>query len=340
MNLYEFSGLKQVFAGRTVLDIDRLKLDQGQSYALLGPNGCGKTTLLHILAFLRPPFAGEMYFQGKAVQWREKEVQPLRKQVVLVDQHPIMFTTTVLKNVEYGPRMRKVPAERRRSLALECLDLVGMKEFAHRPAHLLSGGETQRVAIARALACQPEVMLFDEPTASVDVENQRVIESVIKNIYAEKKITIIFSTHKRMEASRLGEKKIFMFEGRLTGPGGENLVFGEVRPHGQESSCILGERVRLRVNTDITGRCRAFIKPEGINIYTLQEAEQAGQADLVQGSVLQMTAESGEIKVLLDAGIRLRGIMSRERAKKSGIYPGDKVMIGFEPDATYMEAQP
>lgn len=340
MSLYEFSGLKQVFAGRTVLDIDHLELDQGRSYALLGPNGCGKTTLLHILAFLRPPFAGEMYFQGKAVQWREKEIQPLRRQVVLVDQHPIMFTTTVVKNVEYGPRMRKVPAERRRTLALECLEQVGMKEFAHRPAYLLSGGETQRVAIARALACQPEVMLFDEPTASVDVENQRVIESVIKNIYSKKKITIIFSTHKRMEASRLGEKKIFMFEGRLTGPGGENLVFGDVRLNGQDNICVLGDRIRLSINTDISGHCRALIKPEGIKIYTLKEAEKAGLADLVQGSVLQMTAEGREIKVLLDAGIRLRGIITRERAKNSGIYPGDKVMIGFDPDAAYVEVQP
>lgn len=339
MSLYHFSGLKQVFAGRTVLDIEHLKLEQGQSYALLGPNGCGKTTLLHILAFLRPPFAGEVYFQGRPVQWREKEIQPLRRQVVLVDQHPIMFTTTVLKNVEYGPRMRGLPAERRRSMALECLDLVGMKDFAHRPAHLLSGGETQRVAIARALACRPEVMLFDEPTASVDVENQRVIESVIRDIYREKKITIIFSTHKRMEASRLGEKKIFMFEGRLTGPGGENLVFGEVRSNGQDSTCILGERVRLKVKTDISGHCRAFIKTKGIKIYTLQEAKTAGQADLVQGTVLQMTAESGRIKVLLDAGIRLRGIMSREQASSSGIYPGDEVMIGFEPDAAYVEEQ-
>jgi tungstate transport system ATP-binding protein len=79
------------------------------------------------------------------------------------------------------------------------------------------------VAIARALACGPDVLLFDEPTAGVDVENQAVIETIIRELRREKGITVIFSTHKRLEAARLGENKIFLFEGKVTGPGGENL---------------------------------------------------------------------------------------------------------------------
>ncbi|MCA1743920.1 MAG: ATP-binding cassette domain-containing protein, partial [Desulfovibrionales bacterium] len=91
MSLYELKDLKQVFDGRTVLDIDHLSLDEGGSYALLGPNGCGKTTLLHILAFLRPPSSGCLFFHGQQVKWREKYLYPLRRKAVLVDQHPIMF---------------------------------------------------------------------------------------------------------------------------------------------------------------------------------------------------------------------------------------------------------
>lgn len=220
MNLYELKGLKQVFGKRTVLDIDRLEMATGGGHALLGPNGCGKTTLLRILAFLNPPTSGEILFRGKIVNWRDKSIGALRRQVVLVDQHPVMFTTTVVKNVEYGPRMRRVPSKERRRLALQCLEKVGMREFSERPAHLLSGGETQRVAIARALACAPEVMLFDEPTASVDVENQAVIESVIRDICMEGGITVIFSTHRHSEASRLAENRIFLSEGKLAGTGG------------------------------------------------------------------------------------------------------------------------
>lgn len=228
MNLYELRGLKQVFGKRTVLDIDRLDLPAGGGHALLGPNGCGKTTLLRILAFLNPPTSGEILFRGKTVNWREKSVGVLRRQVVLVDQHPVMFTTTVVKNVEYGLRMRGVDSKERRRIALECLEKVGMEEFSERPAHLLSGGETQRVAIARALACAPDVMLFDEPTAGVDVENQAVIESVIRDICAQKGVTVIFSTHRYTEASRLAGNRIFLSDGKLAGPGGENLFSGPI----------------------------------------------------------------------------------------------------------------
>ena len=218
MNLYELKGLKQVFGKRTVLDIDRLDLPAGGGHALLGPNGCGKTTLLRILAFLNPPTSGEILFRGKTVNRREKSTGALRRQVVLVDQNPVMFTTTVVKNVEYGPRMRGVPSKERRRIAIECLEKVGMEAFSERQAHLLSGGETQRVAIARALACAPDVMLFDEPTAGVDVKNQAVIESVIRDICTEGGITVIFSTHKNSEASRLAANMIFLSEGKLAAP--------------------------------------------------------------------------------------------------------------------------
>lgn len=337
MSLYSLKGLKQVFNGRTALDIDSLELLEGQGHALLGPNGCGKTTLLHILAFLRPPASGQVLFRDMPVEWREKNLGTLRRQVVLVDQHPIMFTTSVIKNVEYGPRMRGIKIEERRGMALECLDRVGMKDFAQRPAHLLSGGETQRVAIARALACEPQVLLFDEPTASVDVENQAVIESVIREIRDEKGITIIFSTHKRLEAARLGENKIFMFEGRLTGPGGENLLSGTVVRRQEQNVCLIGEKVELEIVSGRTGQCRVFVRPEKIRIYRLDKDRGSSSGNPVTGLVLQMTSEGGHIKVLLDVGVPLRTIMTRQEAVESKIFVGDEVRVEFDPDAAYTE---
>jgi tungstate transport system ATP-binding protein len=337
VSLYQLKNLKQVFDGRTVLDIENLEFEKGGSYALLGPNGCGKTTLLHILAFLKPPASGQVMYKGRPVDWREKHLGAIRRQVVLVDQHPIMFSTTVSKNVEYGLKMRGLESGERRKIALECLDRVGMKDFAHRPGHLLSGGETQRVAIARAMACRPQVMLFDEPTASVDVENQAVIESVIRDIRAEKGITVIFSTHKRLEAARLGENKVFMFEGKLTGPGGENLLSGMVVSRGGQNVCLIGENVELKVASEQTGQCRVFVRPEKIRIYRLDKSREFSSGSPVTGRVLQMTAEGGHIKVLLDAGVPLRTIMTRQEAVESGIFVGDQVRIEFDPDAAYTE---
>ncbi|WP_051617359.1 ABC transporter ATP-binding protein [Desulfonatronovibrio hydrogenovorans] len=333
MSLYELKDLKQVFGNRTVLDIEHLHLDAGGSYALLGPNGSGKTTLLHILAFLKPPFSGQLFFSGQQVQWKEKYLYPLRRRVVLVDQHPIMFSTTVLKNVEYGPKMRGLSQDNRSRLAVESLELVGMKEFAHRPAHLLSGGETQRVAIARAIACQPEVMLFDEPTASVDVENQALIERVVQDIRNELGISIIFSTHKRLEAARLSQEKVFMFEGRLSGPGGENLLTGNIVHENDQPVCILGDHVKLKVETGIRGRCRVFVRPEMIRISDLRQDQRVSSNSVHTGKIQQMTAEDNQIKVLLDVGFPIRTILTPQDVADKRFLVGDEVRVEFEEGA-------
>jgi tungstate transport system ATP-binding protein len=335
--LYELKGLRQVFGRRTVLDIDHLTLPSGSSHVLLGPNGCGKTTLLRILAFLRPPTAGKVLFRGHVIDWSEKTLLPLRRQVVLVDQHPIMFTTTVLKNVEYGPKMRGVPAAKRRRIAMECLERVGMKEFAQRPAHLLSGGENQRVAIARALSCSPAVMLFDEPTASVDIENQSVIEAVIRDIRTNQGITVIFSTHKHLEATRLANNKIFMLEGKPVGAGGENLFSGDIVERNGRTVCVIGNKAEFEVDSNHRGRCRVFIKPENISIYKPAREENLPDGRLISGTVLQMTAEGDFIRVLLDIDVPVRAIMTRDKAVESGMFVGDRVKVGFAPGTVRLE---
>ncbi len=335
---YELKGVRQVFNRRTVLNIDHLSFARGASHALLGPNGCGKTTLLRILAFLNPPTAGEIFFNGKTVGWREKALLPLRRQVVLVDQHPIMFTTTVVKNVEYGLKMRGVPPVKRRKTAMECLERVGMKDFAHGPAHVLSGGETQRVAIARALACTPKVMLFDEPTASVDVENQAVIESVIREIRKDKGITVIFSTHKHLEAARLAENKIFMLDGRPVGSGAENLFSADIMERNGKTVCLVANSFELEVKGNQRGRCRVFIKPGGVSVYNLEKAEKPTAETLVPGTVIQMTADGDFIRVLLDIGVPVSTVMTREKALESDIFVGNQVKVGFTVGALRIES--
>lgn len=215
MTLYELSGLQKCFGEVKALDIEHLELSENTACALLGPNGSGKTTLLHILALLMPPSAGTLCFRGKPVIWRENRLLPLRRKVVLVEQHPIMFSTTVIKNVTYGLKVRGTHRSARKRIAMECLDRVGLADFADRRAHRLSGGETQRVAIARALACKPEVLLLDEPTAGVDTENQAVVEQIITRLRDEKNMSILFSTHNPFQAKRLAQKQIYLHRGGI-----------------------------------------------------------------------------------------------------------------------------
>jgi tungstate transport system ATP-binding protein len=338
--LYELTGIKQVYDQRTVLDIRHLELRPGRSYALLGPNGCGKTTLLNVLAFLRPPAFGTVSFKGRRVQWGKDQLTALRRQVVLVNQHPVMFTDSVIKNVEYGLRMRSVNASKRRKIAGECLDRVGMGEFAARPAHKLSGGETQRVAIARALACSPEVMLFDEPTAGVDVENQAVIENIIRDIRKDEGVSVIFSTHRRFEASRLAQDRIFLFEGKLTGPGGENLLSGTIVDKKGRRVCIIGESIELEVPSGSPGPASVFIKPEGIRILGPDRPPKRSTDGSFSAKVSQLTDEGDFVKVLLDIGVPLKTLLPAEEFKRSPVIVGENVLVALDSGAALVAQGP
>jgi tungstate transport system ATP-binding protein len=175
--LYTLIGLVKIYDGRKVVDLENLSIEKGRIYGLIGPNGAGKTTLLEILAFLLKPDDGEFYFNDIKVDTRVSTLN-YRREVVLLQQYPVMFSTSVIRNVEFPLKVRGVERNRRKVAANELLAMVGMSHFAGASAHKLSGGETQRVAIARALACSPEVILLDEPTSGVDIENRAGIETL------------------------------------------------------------------------------------------------------------------------------------------------------------------
>jgi tungstate transport system ATP-binding protein len=214
--LYHLSQLRKTYHGRTVLDIPFLEIEGGRIYALMGPNGAGKTTLLNILGFLDAPGSGSVRFCSHPVQFTAPALQALRKAVIMVDQHPILFTTTVYKNLEFGLKVRKIAKRDRARTIAESLEMVGMQDFAQAPAHRLSGGETQRVALARAFAVAPKVLLCDEPTANVDEENQAIILRILKQINEQKKITILFTTHDRAQAAALAQQTVFLNRGKIT----------------------------------------------------------------------------------------------------------------------------
>jgi len=212
--LYHIKNLKKKYNGRVVLDLPELIIENNKIYGILGPNGSGKTTLLSILSFLDSPSQGTVIYRGSPVIFSEKPLQSLRKEVVLVDQHPIMFSTSVYKNIEFPLKIRKIPKKDRYKIITEVLKQVGMDDFINADAKTLSGGETQRVAVARALACCPKILIFDEPTASVDVSSQLAIENIIQELHAKSNISIIMSTHNMIQAAKLVHKKIFLLNGQ------------------------------------------------------------------------------------------------------------------------------
>jgi len=324
--LYEIEKLKMTYGKRDVLDLDHLAFKQEKIIGLLGPNGAGKTTLLEILAFILTPSTGLVRYEKKSVDYRSPGLVKLRQEVVLVQQKLNLCSTSVSKNVGFPLKIRKIPKEKRGEIVEELLGLVGMEEFRDSQANRLSGGETQRVAIAQALACSPEVILMDEPTASVDVENQITIERIIREINRERKISVIFTTHDMTQASRVADEIVFMFEGKVGGSIYENIFSGQIETDTDgRNYCTIQNGFRLRVKTEKTGTVRLSIDPGGMEIG--RELNGSLKENCFKGRLVQLTDEKDRVRAMVDVGIPLSILVSKDHFNALHIGIGEELWL-------------
>lgn len=333
MMLYTLANIRQRYHERLVLDIDRLEIPAGGIHALLGPNGAGKSTLLRMLAFLEPPTSGTLLFHGEPAAFNSVQLLNLRRRVVLVDQHPIMFSTSVGSNIEFGLKIRGMDRIQRRRIVDQCLALVGLSHYREARGHELSGGETQRLALARAVALSPEVLLCDEPTASVDAENQGIIAELLQRISTEQGTTIIFTSHDRVQAVSLAQQTLTMEGGRLANAGHDNTYSAVLR---QSSTghpiCLLQNRVEVPLaawpqdqQPDQTLRVR--IDPH--TIILRQADNQKPAAGESVGTVILVMAEGANIRVLVNIGILVTVIMDQASYRRECPQIGDTVRLAF-----------
>lgn len=305
--LYELQRLARVYKDRTVLDIHHLQIEAGKITGLIGANGAGKTTLLQLLAFLDLPSRGTLSFRGQPVAYREDGLLGLRRQVVLVDQYPILFTGSVRRNLEFGLKVRGIERIERERRIHSALELVGMGEFLYARAEKLSGGETKRIALARALALRPEVLLCDEPTANVDGEHQEVILNILERATRDEHISIVFSTHDLEQAERLADTLVTLKDGRLSKLSRVNVWHAKV-VDGKEA--VISGRGQSEVKIVLpqpvpeqhdTMRRRLFLDPE--RLLLLPPDAEFGEGQLLPATVVQLAADQGRIRVTVDIGI-------------------------------------
>jgi tungstate transport system ATP-binding protein len=187
--------------------------EQGSLHALIGPNGSGKSTLLRLCGLIELPDKGLItYHENDHVIEHTLE---LRRRISLVFSKDGLFNTTVFRNASYGLKIRGTGFSERNGRVKEILKTVGLWEKRKQNAKTLSAGEGQRLALARALVTDPEIILLDEPTASLDPANTAIIEQTIKKLIKDKRKTVIMATHNMFQAQRLSDRIIFMHEGEL-----------------------------------------------------------------------------------------------------------------------------
>ena len=290
----------------------------GKVTSILGPSGSGKSTTLEMIAGLVQPDSGRVFCDGRDITGQPAD---LRNFGMVFQSYALFPHMTVLENVEFGLRVRRIGTAARRERALEVLQMLKIAGLANRRIRQISGGEQQRVAVARALAFNPHVLLMDEPLSALDAKLRETLRAELVRLLAELKVTTIYVTHDQIEAMSLGFELIVMNAGRVeqTGKpfqvysqpanmfvanfvGSTNLLEGECVEHG-------GMR-RLRLPfawMDVTrdtplGQCWAVIRPEDMEI-----ADQGSEHFLAEfessvflGNQVRLFLRVGEQRIIVD----------------------------------------
>jgi ABC-type polar amino acid transport system ATPase subunit len=213
-------GIKKSFGDTVVLDGIDLSVGSGETLVVIGPSGSGKSTLLRCINLLEPIDSGRIFLEGEEITRKGVKVDRIRQRIGIVFQQFNLFPhLKVIDNLTLAARrVKKMPRKEAEARALQLLAMVGLPEKARQYPHQLSGGQQQRVAIARALVMSPHVMLFDEVTSALDPELVGEVLVVMRDL-ARTGMTMIVVTHEMHFARDVGDRLIFMDEGRIVEEG-------------------------------------------------------------------------------------------------------------------------
>lgn len=223
--------LSKSFKENNVLNNISMQIKEGSTIAIIGPSGSGKSTLLRCLNRLETPESGSLSIDGETFSLTtldKTKIAEIRKKSAMVFQHYNLFANkSVLDNITLALKVvKKANKAEANQMALELLDKVGLSDKKDAYPATLSGGQQRRVAIARALALRPKLMLYDEPTSSLDPELVNEVLSLIKSI-ANEDITSIIVTHEIQFAKDVADYVIFIEDGEIVEEGTPNILFSQ-----------------------------------------------------------------------------------------------------------------
>jgi putative ABC transport system ATP-binding protein len=196
--------------GVTLVNDITVQVRTAEVLAVVGPSGSGKSSFLRLLNRLDEPTSGTVFLEG--IDYRQLPPGELRRKVGMVTQRAFMFPGTVAQNLSFGPRQRGETLSD--AQAEQLLTRVGLSGYGERDVVNLSGGEAQRVSLARALANSPVVLLLDEPTSALDDEAKAGVESLIREIIHDSRLTCVVVTHDVSQAARMANRVMLLESGR------------------------------------------------------------------------------------------------------------------------------
>ena len=352
-SILEAKNLRVERAGTTLLDVPEFTINDGEVLSLIGPNGAGKTTLLQTLCYLLKPFEGEIFFRGHKVGG-EYPIYGYRRKLAMVFQEPLLFDTTVFKNVASGLEFRGVKRSEVESIVTENLKLFGIDHIGNRSARTLSGGEAQRTSLARAFAIKPELLFLDEPFAALDPPTRESLIDDLEQVLKKAKTTTIFATHDRMDALRLSDRIAVMKGGMIhqIGPpreilnhpmsefvasfvGIETILSGLVTAKGTGTfiASISGHTIEAIGDANIGENVICFIRPESIVISLDSARGLTSERNIFSGTIGKIIPLGPYYKIHIDCGFPLVAYITSDSCRDLSLKVGKEITASFKATA-------
>ncbi|MBI2913381.1 MAG: ABC transporter ATP-binding protein [Chloroflexi bacterium] len=351
-------GLRDVVverAGRPILEVDSLDVFPGEVLAAVGPNGAGKSTLLHVMALLEHPSRGQVTFDGQPLSGG---YLAYRRRMAVVFQEPLLLDASVEANVRSGLSLRGVPRGEQRPRVSQWLERFGLAGLAQRSARTLSGGEAQRTSLARALVLEPEVLLLDEPFATLDAPSRDALIDDLDRALGQSSVATVFVTHDRAEALRLGQRLAVLIGGRIRQVGTPAEVFatpvdeevaafvgietiapGRVRSleAGLALVDVAGAVVEAAVAADPGPAVLVCLRPEDVVLSPAQDHPGPTSArNRLPATVRRILPAGPHARVELDAGFAMVALITKQSLEELCLGPGSRVVASFKATAVHL----
>ncbi len=351
--ILEAKQLEVKRGGVVVLDVPFLSLHRGEILSLIGPNGAGKTTLLQTLSYLLKPFQGEIFFKEKKVE-ANHSVLEYRRKLAMVFQEPLLFDTSVFNNVASGLKIRGTEKSEIDSRVTEQLERFGIKHLRTRSARTLSGGEAQRTSLARAFALQPEILILDEPFASLDPPTRDSLIDDLEHILQQTRTAAIFATHDRMEALRLSNRIAVMNEGAILQIGSpdevmnhpanefvasfvgvETILSGRVikKDRGTFVASVSSQEIEAVGDAHLGDAVVLCVRPENVTLLTRPSQEGTSARNIFPGKIVKIIPLGPYQKVHLDCGFSLVAYVTNHSLEELALTEGKEVKASFKATA-------
>jgi ABC-type sugar transport system ATPase subunit len=344
----ELVGLNKTFGGIVAVKNLSCAIEDGEFVVLVGPSGCGKTTTLRMIAGFEDPTAGEIRIDGCVVN----DLEPRDRGLGMVFQtHALFPHKTVEENIEFGLRMKRMPAAERAQRVRQVADMVRIGDLLDKMPSQCSGGEAQRVALARTLVTQPTTFLLDEPLSSLDAKLRRELRAECDRLHQVLKRTFIYVTHDQEEAMTLADRIFVMRSGEIIqigspmeiysnpvnyfvadffGSPSMNLVAGEIVP-GQDGarfrSAAFEVALPLQFQSARAGAATLGVRPEHVML---------GGAGSIELPVRLVEPLGRDTLIYFDAACQRAFIAVSEGLSRTDIPIGAPMALSFAPDRVYL----